>query len=344
MNALEKIKHDLTVYFQRNNITDVEQGITDLQNLLTPAILKENNLEKDSPKIILAWTALQIQEDSPYRYYKSADLGEFIYSTEMHDIIHNLGISTIEEYYLYIKKIKDALLFEYSNSIKSGIYGHTIISMTYNSNKIEGSHLSEEETTNLFETGTVFSSNNSTYIPKDVEESRGHFIMFNNMLKTIDEPLSERLIKSFHYDLKCGVFEDKANGYNIGEYKGRDNRVGNIVVASAKDTPAEMKHLLDNYQPTDLDDLLCFHVNYETIHPFQDGNGRTGRLILFRECLRLNLVPVLIYDDIKSEYIRSMNAYREINDIGRFYNLALTLQKRYLDSIKPFIADYKDDE
>lgn len=235
-------------------------------------------------------------------------------------------------------QIKESILFDFNHSIKSGVYGYTIITMTYNSNKIEGSRLSEEETANLFETGTVFSVNGSIYVPHDVEETRGHFIMFNNMLRSLEEPLTEKLIKSFHYDLKYGVFEDIANGYNIGEYKSRNNRVGTITTATANETPIVMKKLLDSYNPSSLEDLLRFHVQYETIHPFQDGNGRTGRLILFRECLRLNYVPIIIYDNVKADYIMAMNVFRTTGDISKFLELATTLQKQYIDNVKNFLS------
>ena len=123
---------------------------------------------------------------------------------------------------------------------------------------------------------------------KDVEEMNGHFLMFNKMLDTLNEPLTQRLIKQFHYELKSGVFEDRANGYAIGDYKKRPNIVGLYHTTKPEDVETEMKYLLEWYSEQErigIAVLAEFHARYESIHPFQDGNGRTGRLIIFRECL-----------------------------------------------------------
>ncbi|MFM1539282.1 Fic family protein, partial [Helcococcus bovis] len=180
-----------------------------------------------------------------------------------------------------IKSLKEQLLNEFKLQDKSGIYAITQYNLAYNSNKIEGSRLTEKETANLFDTGTVF-SNNSYYLAKDIEEARGHFLMFNEMLKTLDENLTHEIIKSYHYQLKSGVFEDKANGYAIGEYKTRNNIIAGYETVLVEDVDEEITRLLENYnqiKEKSLIDLLEFHINFEMIHPFQDGNGRVGRII-----------------------------------------------------------------
>ena len=211
------------------------------------------------------------------------------------------------------KKIIDDLLkrfkIEFEKNDRSSVYGYTQRKMAYNSNKIEGSTLTENQTASLFDTGTL-SSDGELIRSKDVEEATGHFIMFNEMLKTYDEELSEELIKKYHYDLKSGVFEDKANGYAIGDYKKRANTVSNIKVALPDEVEDRMKELLSDYNSKEkhsLYDIVKFHSDYENIHPFQDGNGRTGRIIMFKECLKNNIFPFIIKDELKGEYYKALN-------------------------------------
>ena len=149
---------------------------------------------------------------------------------------------------------------------------------------------------------------------KDVEEMNGHFLMFNYMLDTLDDELSQDLIKRFHYELKSGVFEDRANGYAIGDYKERPNMVGMYTTVRPKEVPTEMERLLAWYhsQEKTIQVLAEFHARYESIHPFQDGNGRTGRMILFRESLKSKAInPFIILDDNRNLYIDGLKQYRE---------------------------------
>lgn len=156
---------------------------------------------------------------------------------------------------------------------RSGVYAYTQRLLAYNSNKIEGSTLTEEQTAFLFDHGTLPRSEDY-YRAKDVEEMNGHFLMFNKMLDTLKEPLSQALIRQFHYELKSGVFEDRANGYAIGSYKKRPNMVGMYHTAKPADVAEEMGKLLEWYvsQKPGLAVLAEFHGRYESIHPFQDGN------------------------------------------------------------------------
>lgn len=209
---------------------------------------------------------------------------------------------------LFPKALLWCLTTERNCRDKSGIYGVTQRSLAYNSNKIEGSTLTEDQTAALFEEGFLPKSED-TYRAKDIEEMNGHFLMFNEMLSSIEEPLSEELIKKFHYELKAGVFEDRANGYAIGEYKKRANVVGNQNTARPENVAAEMGNLLawyHNIEHKNLETLAMFHARYESIHPFQDGNGRTGRLIMFRECLVNDICPFIVQDKNRTVYIGSL--------------------------------------
>ena len=238
-----------------------------------------------------------------------------------------------------VKKLKERLLIEFSKRDRSGIYAVTSRELAYNSNKIEGSTLTENQTASLFDTGMLPVSD-SAYRAKDIEEMNGHFLMFNHMLKTLDEDLSEDLIKKFHYELKSGVFEDKANGYNIGEYKARPNIAGTMQTSLPADVPGDMKELLKCYENADknLDTLALLHTRYEKIHPFQDGNGRTGRLILYREALKHDIIPPIIHDANRMEYIEGIREYAEKGVSERMCRLLEREQVEYEKTINFFLG------
>lgn len=199
-----------------------------------------------------------------------------------------------------------ALTVEKANGVKTGIWGFTQREFAFNSNKIEGSRLTKEHTSSLFNTGSIYVD--GEFRAKDIEEATGHFAMFNVMLDTLNSILSEDLIKLFHRSLKQGVFEDIANGYAIGDYKTRRNFVGDIDTALPSEVPERMSKLLSQYWTCEksLKNLAIFHAEYEKIHPFQDGNGRTGRMILFRECLVNNITPFIVRDVNKARYINAL--------------------------------------
>ena len=221
---------------------------------------------------------------------------------------------------------------------RSGVYAYTQRLLAYNSNKIEGSTLTEEQTASLFDNGTLPQSDDC-YRAKDVEEMSGHFLMFNKMLHTLDEPLSQELIKQFHYELKSGVFEDRANGYAIGDYKQRPNMIGIYQTARPEDVEENMNALIGWYAGKEVNVAVLaeFHAEYESIHPFQDGNGRTGRLILFRECLKNGIVPVVIEDANRSEYLQALKEYREEKTLNKLIRLFEKEQQFYFEKCKYFI-------
>lgn len=240
------------------------------------------------------------------------------------------------------KEVLDFLLsrfkIEKERFDRSGIYAFTQRLLAYNSNKIEGSTLTEEQTASLFDQG-ILPKSDDYYRAKDVEEMNGHFLMFNRMLDTLTEPLTQELIKQFHYELKSGVFEDRANGYAIGEYKKRPNMIGIYQTVEPQRVVQEMSQLMKWYDTQDinLSVLAEFHARFESIHPFQDGNGRTGRLILFRECLKHRIVPVVIEDENRHEYLEALKEYREEKNAVKLRIFFEKEQIFYLDKCKRFM-------
>ncbi len=238
----------------------------------------------------------------------------------------------------FLKFLFERFRIEREKFDRSGVYAYTQRLFAYNSNKIEGSTLTEEQTASLFDHGTLPKSNDY-YKAKDVEEMNGHFLMFNKMLDTLEESLSTNLIKQFHYELKSGVFEDRANGYAIGDYKKRPNMIGMYQTVRLEYVDQEMCLLMDWYhqQEVDISILAEFHARYESIHPFQGGNGRTGRLLLFRECLKKEMIPIVIEDANRNEYIDALKAYREEKDINKLRELFEEEQKFYFNKCSYFI-------
>lgn len=242
---------------------------------------------------------------------------------------------------IYVSKLLGRLNIELNRQDKSGVYGLTQRLLAYNSNKIEGSTLTYNQTSSIFETGYLNTEEDITIRTKDVEEMTGHFIMFNNMLKSYNNNLSEELIKKYHYDLKSGVFEDIANGYPIGEYKSRANIVSDILTMSPTDVSKEINNLILEYNKKNeatLEDIALFHVRYEMIHPFQDGNGRTGRIIMYKECLKNNIFPFIIEDTRKHEYYQFLNVAQKTNDINPLVQFFREEQEIYFNLVKDFIC------
>lgn len=240
----------------------------------------------------------------------------------------------------YKKWLIERMMIERKRFDRSGVYAYTQRTMAYNSNKIEGSTLTPEQTASLFDNGTL-PQNNNFYRAKDVEEMNGHFLMFNYMLDTLNEDLTENLIKHFHYELKSGVFEDRANGYAIGAYKERPNMVGIYKTVLPEEVAEEMGKLLKWYgeQEKSLNTLAEFHARYEMIHPFQDGNGRTGRMILFRECLKNpDVNPFVILDDDRDAYIEGLREYREKGKVDKLVLLMKQEMEDYYKQCKYFMA------
>ena len=208
------------------------------------------------------------------------------------------------------KKIKNALIRQKENNLSGNLYYKTQIDFAYNTNHIEGSTITPDETESIYETGTILTSEDKVIVIKDITETKNHFTLFKYMLDTINEPLSEDMIKKYHFIFKNGTVDDSdREWFNVGEYKKLKNFVGNIETSLPSDVPLDMKNLISWYNDIKnktILDIIDFHVRFEKIHPFQDGNGRVGRMIMFRECLYNNIVPFYIEDRNKSFYIRGL--------------------------------------
>ena len=244
----------------------------------------------------------------------------------------------------FTERLKQRLTIEFQNQDRSGAYGFTQRSMAYNSNKIEGSTLTERQTASLFDTGTFFADDEDTiFRAKDVEEMNGHFKMFNYMMKHAGEPLTADIIKGMHKNLKEGVFEDMANGYAVGDWKKRANLVGDITTALPQEVPAMVEALLAKYtgkKKIELRDIAKFHAIFENIHPFQDGNGRVGRMILLKQCLDAGITPVVIRNKIK--YYRYLSAAQNKHDYAPLIDFFESEQKWYQEKVIPMIFDYDE--
>lgn len=202
-------------------------------------------------------------------------------------------------------RILERLLYEFEYHIRNELYSICQFKLAARSNQIEGNTMTEDDTAMLFDTQQIPSSG---YKAKEIEETQGHFLMFNEMLKTIDRPLSEDIIKNYHKAMTEGIFEFKANGGVPGEYKVRNNVAGTTETVEPGKVHEELVKLLNEYnailEPT-VAEIAYFHCKYERIHPFQDYNGRTGRMIVFRESLKF-LTPIVINVSDKKEYIDAL--------------------------------------
>ncbi|GAB2025049.1 Fic family protein [Lactovum odontotermitis] len=236
-------------------------------------------------------------------------------------------------------KIQKALQTERKNALKGGLYHKTQISLSYNSNRIEGSKLTEEQTRYVFETQTVGFGADGLPVD-DIIETSNHFRAFDYLLDTIDEPLSSTMIKQLHKILKDGTSDSHKAYFNVGNWKKIPNEVGDIQTSRPENVEADIQKLLTDYRSLStktFDDLLAFHVNFETIHPFQDGNGRVGRLILFRECLKNNIVPFVIENDKKLFYYRGLSEFN--TQKGYLRDTCLAAQDTYKEWVKYFYPE-----
>ena len=237
------------------------------------------------------------------------------------------------------RNLLDILKYEKNNKISGGIYHKLQVEFTYNSNHIEGSKLSEEQTRLIFETNTIgLDDDNSSFNIDDIIETLNHFQAIDKIIDLYDEALTEEFIKNLHKMLKSGTSDSKKDWFNVGEYKAYPNEVGGYETTLPENVAHEMKKLLDSYHKKEektMDDIIDFHYNFEKIHPFQDGNGRVGRLIILKECLKNNIVPFIIGEDLKFFYYRGLSNYKK--EKGFLVETCLSAQDRfktYLDYFK----------
>ena len=201
---------------------------------------------------------------------------------------------------------------EKESGLKGGIYHKIQIDLTYNSNHIEGSKLTHDQTRFIFETKTLGITDKAVRVD-DIIETVNHFRCIDLVIEGANTKLSESFIKQLHYILKSGTTDSQKSWFKVGDYKLLENEVGGDKTTKPADVAAEMKSLLMEYNSKaeiTFDDVLDFHVRFETIHPFQDGNGRIGRLIIFKECLKYNIVPFIITEELKLYYYRGIKNWK----------------------------------
>jgi len=234
------------------------------------------------------------------------------------------------------------LMEEVSHRIKGGIYHETQILLTYNSNHIEGNRLSSDQTRYIFETNTIGLDKDSSINVDDIIETQNHFRCIDYIIKSALEPLSEVLIKDLHRILKTGTSDAKLDWFNVGEYKQNPNTVGGIETTQPTDVQNELISLIGKYEikkEYSFEDIIEFHYQFECIHPFQDGNGRVGRLIAFKECLRHGFVPFTIDESIKLFYYRGLKEWK--NEKGYLMDTCLSGQDKYKKLLDMFNISYK---
>jgi len=232
----------------------------------------------------------------------------------------------------------EVLKEEMSMNLKGGLYHITQIRFAYNSNRIEGSRLSEDQTRYIFETNTINAPSDETTNIDDIIETVNHFACFDYMLGNAEKKLSEDMIKSFHRILKTGTSDARKDWFMTGDYKSRPNVVGDSKTTAPAKVAEEMKKLIAEYnknEPASFEDIIEFHYMFERIHPFQDGNGRVGRIIMFKECLAAGILPFIITDEQKLFYYRGLKEFPD--ERGFLLDTCRAAQDVYGESVSYFL-------
>lgn len=240
-----------------------------------------------------------------------------------------------------VKTLLSILQEEKRTKYAGGIYHKTQIDLTYNSNHIEGSRLTHDQTRYIFETNTIGVENEVLNVD-DVIETSNHFRCIDLIIDHAASTLSEHFIKKLHHILKTGTSDSRKDWFAVGEYKRLPNEVGGMQTSLPEEVADRMKALLSDYNAVPkktLDDILDFHVRFECIHPFQDGNGRVGRLIMFKECLKYNIVPFIIEENLKLFYYRGLKEW--YNEKGYLTDTCLTAQDKYKAYLDYFRIPYE---
>ena len=242
----------------------------------------------------------------------------------------------------YEKEVdEDSVLFklreEQSIKLKGGLYHQTQVRLAYNSNHMEGSRLTEEQTRSIYETQTIGITDGQEKID-DIIETVNHFRCFDYILKVADQELSENIIKHIHLILKSGTTDSQKEWFAVGDYKKRPNVIGDMIeTAHPSEVATQIRKLLKRYRENSnitFEDIIDFHYEFEKIHPFQDGNGRVGRLIMFKECLKNGITPFIIEDTLKDYYRRGLKEY--ITEKGYLLDTCRTSQDEYKSLLEYF--------
>lgn len=240
-----------------------------------------------------------------------------------------------------VKTLLSILQEEKRTKYAGGIYHKTQIDLTYNSNHIEGSRLTHDQTRYIFETNTIGVENEVLNVD-DVIETSNHFRCIDLIIDHAASTLSEHFIKKLNHILKTSTSDSRKDWFAVGEYKRLPNEVGGMQTSLPEEVADRMKALLSDYNAVPkktLDDILDFHVRFERIHPFQDGNGRVGRLIMFKECLKYNIVPFIIEENLKLFYYRGLKEW--YNEKGYLTDTCLTAQDKYKAYLDYFRIPYE---
>jgi filamentation induced by cAMP protein fic len=214
-----------------------------------------------------------------------------------------------------VQELKDELIKQKSSKFKGNIYHYSQVNFAYNSNKIEGSRLTSEQTEAIFLTSSFISKNDELIKIDDLTESKNHFKLFDYMIDNVDKLLTKEMIIEMNKILKRNTSDEDDPRYNVGGFKTVPNTIGIInetKTTEPKNVEKELDKLLNLYnlkKQVSIEDIIDFHFNFERIHPFGDGNGRVGRMIMFKECLRNNIVPFIVLDDDRSYYLRGLKEY-----------------------------------
>ena len=236
----------------------------------------------------------------------------------------------------------ERLKAEKASALSGGIYHKVQIELTYNSNHIEGSKLTHDQTRYIFETNTIGAENDALNVD-DIIETANHFKCIDMVIDNATYRLTEKFIKELHFTLKSGTSDSRKDWFNVGEYKKLPNEVGGKETAKPEDTANKIKTILKDYNQKDehtLEEIIDFHYRFETIHPFQDGNGRVGRLIMFKECLKNNIVPFIIDEELKMFYYRGLSEWN--NEKGYLTDTCLAVQDKFKKYLEYFKVPYKE--
>ncbi|SEA85346.1 Fic family protein [Prevotella sp. tc2-28] len=223
-----------------------------------------------------------------------------------------------------------------ASKLKGSIYHRTQIDLTYSSNHIEGSKLTHDQTRYIYETNTIGLMDSAVNVD-DIVETVNHFHCIDYIIEHAEERLTEELIKHLHLLLKTGTSDSRKDWFAVGDYKRLPNEVGGIDTCPPEEVHKSLKALLTEYhqkRSKSFEDILDFHVRFEQIHPFQDGNGRVGRLLMFKECLANGIIPFIITDELKMFYYRGLKEWGHIN--GYLTDTCLTAQDQYKDLLRYF--------
>lgn len=224
--------------------------------------------------------------------------------------------------------------------LKGNLYHNTQIIFAYNTNHIEGSKLTEDQTRYIYETNTILFEGQTVASVDDIVETSNHFKLVDYMLDVADKELTEEMIKSFHRVLKEGTMDSRKDWFNVGKYKQLANEAGSMKTSSPKQVAKDMQKLMEWYKglsKVTIKEIIEFYARFEKIHPFQDGNGRVGRIIAFKECLKNNIIPFIILDKDKLFYYRGLKEYQNKTEKGYLIDTCLNAQAQYISMIEYYL-------